>query len=105
MHVRKPIKAALEFVGELGVVNAHEVQDGRLQVVNVDRVAGDVVSEVVGRAVADSGTNATAREEHAEAARVMVAAIVGRGELPLRIVGAAEFASPNYQRVVEQSAL
>ena len=40
-----------------------------------------------------------------EAARVMVAAVVGRGELALRVDRPAELAAPDDQRVVEQAAL
>ena len=36
---------------------------------------------------------------------MMVAAVVGRGELALAVDGAAEFAPPDDQRVVEQAAL
>ena len=42
--------AALEAVGQLLVVQAEQVQDRRLQVVDVDAVLGDVEAELVGRA-------------------------------------------------------
>ena len=40
-----------------------------------------------------------------ETARMMVAAVIGRRQLALRIVGAAELAAPDDERVVEQPAL
>jgi hypothetical protein len=87
------------------VVDSHDVQDRRLQVVHVDRVLGDVVAEVVGRAVGEARLDAAARHPAGEAARVMIAAVVGRGELALRVVRAPELAAPDDQRVVEQAAL
>ena len=42
--------AALEFVGQLQVIDAQEVQNRGVQVVDVDRVRDDVVAEVVGLA-------------------------------------------------------
>ena len=43
--------AALEFEGQPLVVDAQAVQNGGLQIVDVDRVGDDVVAEVVGLAV------------------------------------------------------
>ncbi len=40
--------AALELEGQLRVVDAQAVQDRGVQVVDVDRIADDVVAEVVG---------------------------------------------------------
>ncbi len=52
MDVGQAEVAALEPVGQLRVVDAEQVQDRGLEVVDVDRVLGDVVAEVVGLAVA-----------------------------------------------------
>ena len=51
LHVGQPEVAALEPVGQPGVVDAEQVQDRRVQVVDVDGVLDDVVGEVVGLAV------------------------------------------------------
>ena len=48
MDVGEPEVAPLVAEGELGVVDAEQVQDRGLEVVDVDRVLGDVVAEVVG---------------------------------------------------------
>ena len=45
--------AALVAVGQARVVDPQEVEDGGVQVVDVDRVLDDVVGEVVGLAVGD----------------------------------------------------
>lgn len=48
MNIRQPEVSALVPVGQAGVVKAHLVQDGGVEV--VDGVFGDVVSEFVGGA-------------------------------------------------------
>ena len=52
MHVGQAVVAALELERQPRVVDAEQVQDRRVQVVDVDAVLGDVVAEVVGLAVA-----------------------------------------------------
>ena len=60
MHVGQPEVAALEAVGQLCVVYAKAVQQRGLEIVNVDRVFGDVVAVVVGCAMHESGLDAAA---------------------------------------------
>ena len=52
VHVGQAEVAALEAVGQLGVVEAQQVQDRGVQVVDVDLVLDDVEAELVGLAVA-----------------------------------------------------
>ena len=47
MDVREPIIATLEAMRESLVINAQEVQSGRVQVMNVDRVLNNVVAEII----------------------------------------------------------
>ena len=54
MHIRQPEVAALEAVGQPGVLQAEQVQDGRLQVVDVDRILADVEAKLVGSAVGEA---------------------------------------------------
>src|SRR5262245_19726849 len=72
---------------------------------NVDRVVDDVVAIVVGGSVADAGIEAAARDPHREAAAMVVAAVVVRGELTLGIDGAAKLAAEDNERVFEQAPL
>ena len=65
--------------GELGVVNAHEIEDGGMDVMDVDRLVDDLPAEVVGGAVGHAALDAAAGEPHAEAVRIVVAASVGSG--------------------------
>ena len=52
VHVGQAEVAALEVVGQPGVVDPQQMQDRGVQVVDVDGVLDDVVGEVVGLAVA-----------------------------------------------------
>src|SRR5262245_58575128 len=72
VHVGQPVVAALEFEREPGVVDAQAVQEGGVQVVDVDAVFGDVVTIIVGFAVRDTGLDAAAGQPDGEATRVVV---------------------------------
>ena len=81
------------------MVDAHQVQKRRVQVVNMHFVFDRVPAELVGGAVHHAAADAAAGQPHREAEGVMLAAIVAfRGRR------ATEFATPNDQRVIEQPA-
>ena len=63
-HIGQAEMAALVEIGEAGVIESHQVQDRGMEVVNVDGILGDVVAEVIGRAVDDAGFHATAGHPH-----------------------------------------
>src|SRR5260370_1983950 len=105
VHIRQPKIAALVAVYQARVIDAQAMEDGGVEVVDVDGIADDVVAVIVGLAVADAGLDAAAGEPHAEAAAVMVAAMIGGGELALAVHGAAELSAPEDQGIVQQAAL
>ena len=72
-----------------------------VQVVDVDRVGGDVEAEFVGLAVHVTGLHSAAGQPQAEAAVVVVAAVVAA----LHHRRPAEFAAPDDDRVLQQAAL
>ena len=61
MHVGQAEVAAGVAVGQLGVIEAQQVQHGGVQVVEVDFVFDGVVAVVIGLAVADAGLHAASR--------------------------------------------
>ena len=67
--------------------------------------SSDVVAEVVGLAEHEARLDAAARHPHGEAARMVVAPVIGVGQLALAVDGAPELAAPDHQRIVEQPAL
>src|SRR5689334_7109214 len=77
----------------------------RLQVENADRVRDYVVAVIVGLADRNAFSDAAAGDPHREIARVMIAPVIGLGQLALAINRATEFPAPDDQRVVQQPAL
>ena len=51
VHVGEAEVSPPELVGQPGMIDAQQVQDRRVQVVDFDRVADDVVREIVGLAM------------------------------------------------------
>src|ERR1022692_2348269 len=71
--------SALETVSEPGVVETEQVQNGGLDVVDVDGVFDDVEAKFVSRAEGEAALQAAAGHEHGVGERVMVASEVGAG--------------------------
>lgn len=69
----------------------------------MNTVFGDIISEIVCRAVIHTRLDACACYPHREAAWMMIAAIIITRQLALGIIGAAEFTAPNDQRILQQS--
>ena len=88
VHVGQAEVAAGVAVGELLVVEAQQVQDRGVQVVDVDRVLDGLEAELVGRAVDVAALDAAAGQPHGEAVVVVVAAVdlagVGAGRAAAR---------------------
>src|SRR5262249_50964623 len=106
MHVRQPIIPPLEPERQFLVVEAEQVQDRRLQVVNVDLVAGHGEAQLVALAVGVAAFDAGARQEE----RIAVGIVVAAKELAGRSAafaerGATELAAQDEERLVEQAAL
>ena len=103
-HVGQPEVATLEAVCQPRVIDAEAVQQRGVEIVDVDRIAGDVEAVVVRFAVGDTRTNASPGKPHCEAAAVVVAAVVFGGWLPLSVDRATELTAPDDHRFVEQPA-
>src|SRR5262249_54870483 len=84
------------------VVEAEQVQEGGVQVVDVDLVRDGGEAELVGGAVDVAAFDAAAGQPHREAVVVVVAAAEG-GQFGDG--GAAELAAPQDEGAVEQAAL
>src|SRR5262249_50036786 len=74
--------------------------DRRVEVVQVDLFLDGVPAEIVGGAVGEAALCAAAGEPHGEAEGVVLAAVLSLGG-----GGAAEFAAPDDQGVVEEGAV
>ena len=89
------------------MVDAEEVEDRGVEVVDVDLLIGrdDVVTVVVGGAPGEPAPHASPSHEHGEAAGVMIAAVIGVGERPLGVDRAAKLSAPHHECLVQQSTL
>ena len=101
VHVGQPAFDAVVVVAQPLVIEAQQVQDRGVEVVDRADVLDRLVAELVGRAVAEAALHARAGQPDGEALRVVVAAA---GAL-LERRHAAELGDPDDQRVVEQAAL
>src|SRR6266446_3512534 len=79
MDVSEPEVAATVAEGQAFVIQAHQVQDGGVQVVVVDAVLDGAVAELVGGAMDMAALDAAAGQPHAEAEAVMIATPALRG--------------------------
>ena len=88
--------------GELFVIDAEEVEDGGVDVVDFCGVVAveGFVAEVVAEAVGDAAADPAAAEPVSEAERVVVAAFAALGA-----GHAAEFGGPEDEGIVEETAL
>ena len=104
-HAGEALVEALVLKGEALVVDAELVEEGGVEIVDVDGVFDDIITHLVGFAVGEAFFDAAAGGPEAEAARVVIAAVVGFGEIALGVDGAAEFAAEDDEGIVEEAAL
>ena len=97
--------APLVLEGETLMVDPKEVENGGLQVVDMDGVFNDVYSVVVGLPVTEACFYTTPGEPVGKAIGVMISAVVGASQFALAIDRTTEFASPNDERVFQHAAL
>ena len=98
VHVGQAEASALVLVREPFVVDAQQVEQGGVEVVDVDAVLGDLPSELVAAAVQVAAFDAGAGEKDREGARVMVPTVVIFCQRSLAVDRASEFADPDDER-------
>src|SRR5437868_3997922 len=82
-HARELLVESLELHREALVVEAQQIENGCVEISDVQRVLHDVVAEVIRLSVDRAAFRATAGHPHGEAARVVIAAIVRLRETAL----------------------
>ena len=78
MHIRQTEVAALIAVGEAFVVEAQQMQNRGVEIVDLHRRLGDVHAEVICATMRNSAFDAAASEPHCERIFVMIAT----GDIP-----------------------
>src|SRR5579862_8336883 len=87
------------------MVDAQLIKHRGVKIVHMDRVANNVVTKIVSLSVNYSGCNTTACHPDAEAAGMMITAIICFFQLTLAVIGTTKFATPDYQSLIQQAAL
>jgi hypothetical protein len=76
LHTGKSSIETLEFVAQTLVVDAAEVQNGGIEVVQMRGIRGDVVTEVICFAIACAAFDTSSCHPHAEVSRVMITTVI-----------------------------
>ena len=99
-HIGQPEVTAGITVGEAFVIDAQQVQNRGVQIVDVDSIMDGAKTEVVRFAVRHATFDASAGHPCCEAEMIVITtvAVFGRRR-------AAKFAAPQHQRFIQQSAL
>lgn len=97
---------ALELEGKLLVVDAQQVQDGGLKVMNVNLVVHGVEADIVRGSIGDAWFDATSSHPSGEGVGVVVAApAFAVLHVALEEGCAAEFTTPDDKGLIEHAAL
>ncbi len=98
MHIREAEIAAGIPIGQFFVVEAQEVQNRRVQVMDVDFILDGGEAKVIGRAMDVAAASAAASQPHAESIMIVIATAQRRQFGDGR---PSEFAAPHDQRGIE----
>ncbi len=102
MHIREAAFEAVVVVAEAFVIEAEQVEDGGVKVVNARDIDGGLPAELIGLAVVlGTGLHASSGEDAGEATGVVIAT----GRTFLESGHAAKLGAENEERVGEQAAL
>ena len=102
MHIRQAKIAALETERQFRVLQTEQMQNRRVDVVDVATVFHGAETEFVGLADDRARFHAAAREPHRERVNVMIAPGLFAHFAHRR---ATEFAAPDHERVFQKTAL
>ena len=105
MNVRQAEIATLIAKCQFRVLDSQQMQDRRIEVVDMNGITNDVVTIVVCFTVGRSLLDSRAGKKHGVASRVMITSIVGRGDPSLRINCATKLTSPDDEGILQQISL
>lgn len=105
MDVCQPKVSSLESVGEFKVIDAEEVENGRMQVVDMDLVLDGVEPEIIGPPVHHAWFDAAASHPDGVSMGVMIPADLVGLQGSLHHGRPAKFASPEHEGFVQQTSL
>jgi hypothetical protein len=100
MHIGQAEVSTRMFVGKFLVIQTQLVQDGGMQVVEMNFVLDGIITIIIGGTVTDAGFNAPTRKPHCKAMRIMIPAIATLG-----CGSPAEFTTPPNESVFQKATL
>src|SRR5206468_10102788 len=107
-RVRQTEVAPSISIGQFRVVDAQQIEHGRVQIVDVSFLLGGLVSKFIRISVSHAALDPAARKPYREAARIVIAAVDNAGGCLVRRLDrgcAAEFGAAYHKRVFEKAAL
>jgi len=106
--VGEPVVASLEAIGELEVIESEEVEQGGMEIIDVDGVLGDIPSDLVGLTDDLAPLDTASREENSEGEGVVIATgvvIFGIGAAIFPKRSSTEFSGEDDEGRIEEAAL
>src|SRR3954470_5848645 len=104
-HIREAEVAARVAIREALVIESHEAQDRRGEIVDPHGVSHRGEAKLVGAAVSGAAFPAAACEPDGEAVVIVIAAELRLRAAHLDARCAPEFSAPNHERILEHPAL
>ena len=99
VHIGQPEVTSGMSPGQPFVIESHEMENRRMQVMDVDLVVLGIPAELVGGSVNRSPPDTTSGQSHGETEGVVLTTVFSLGgRRP------AEFTTPDDQRIVEETA-
>src|SRR3954462_4707420 len=105
-HVGEAEIAAAVAIGQLRVIDAEQVEDRRVEIVNVHRLVDRLEAEVVGGAVTHPPLDPAPAQPHREAERVVIPPVLGlpRAAADFHHRRPSELGPAHDERVLEEAA-
>ena len=93
---------ALVWESELVIVDSEAMKNGGIQFVQVYRVLGDVIAEIIGFSVGDPFFDSAACHPHAKVTGMVIPSVVLPCEFSLTVDCSPEFTAKHHQRILEK---
>ena len=103
MDIGQSIVTTLLAEGQPSMVDTEAVKYSGVEIVNVNRVANDVVAKIVRGSMNVSASSSTSGKPHREATSMMISTVVGF-HAPLTIDGSSELSAPDDQGILQHSS-
>ena len=95
-HIREAEVASLETICQLRMIEAEQMKQRCVEIMDMDFIGGRVKTELVGLTEGDPGFHTTAGQPHRETVRMVIAPIISS----LDHGRSAKFTTPNDQGVL-----